>query len=228
MNRILILLVLLIVPSTALAGKLTYDLLKYTAPAPFNKVAWKKDLKKEKNSVSWSSFDNKAGTYCQVFIMNSVLSKGDIESDFESEWTNLVVPYGAKDPPQRTEVVEDDGWKVTAGVGTFAWDTGTSVVMLTTISGYDRAISIVGLMNTSDYVPAIQALLSSIEMVKPKKATTASRTPNTTRTAVQETAKAPAKPAKGGAAKPAALQGYMNYNPITKTWQWQVRYPPPQ
>ena len=226
MNRILILLVLLIVPSTAFAGKVTYDLLKYSAPAPFNKVAWKKDLKKDKNSVSWSSFDNKAGTYCQVFIMNSVLSKGDIEADFESEWASLVVPYGVKEAPQRTEVVEDDGWKVTAGVGTFAWDNGTSVVMLTTISGYDRAISIVGLMNTADYVPAIQALLGSIEMVKPTKATTASRTPNTPRVAVRE--KSAAKPAKGGAAKPAALQGYMNYNPITKTWQWQVRYPPPQ
>jgi hypothetical protein len=29
-----------------------------------------------------------------------------------------------------------------------------------------------------------------------------------------------------GNAKPAALQGYMDYNPITRTWTWKLRYPP--
>jgi hypothetical protein len=29
-----------------------------------------------------------------------------------------------------------------------------------------------------------------------------------------------------GTENPAALQGYMDYNPFTKSWTWKVRYPP--
>ena len=42
--------------------------------------------------------------------------------------------------------------------------------------------------------------------------------------------RAPAKPAApvdNNKAQPTALQGYMEYNPFTKSWTWKVRYPPP-
>jgi hypothetical protein len=74
-------------------------------------------------------------------------------------------------------------------------------------------VSIVAVTNNQDYLPAVQALLGSVEMIKPKAGTT-----TTTK----------AKPAASKeAAKPAALQGYMEYSPFTKTWTWKVRYPPP-
>ncbi|MDB4962404.1 MAG: hypothetical protein JWP01_2403 [Myxococcales bacterium] len=211
MNRILILLALLIVPSTATAGKLTYDLVRYTAPAPWKKVAWIKNIKKVNDVVSWTMTDKKTGTYCQIFIFASIPSEGDITADFDSEWKTTIVPYGVKEAPQMTDAAEEDGWTVKAGVGTFAFDGGTSIAMLTTVSGHDRVTSIVAVMSSEDYVPAVQALLGSVEMQKPKTTTSA-----------------PTKSSSKGTAKPAALQGYMNYNPITKTWQWQLRYPPPQ
>lgn len=215
-NRLLLLLALLLLsPSIAQAEKkVTYDLVTFTPPAPYKKTAWVKDIKKQKNSTSYTMTDKAAGTYCQIFILRSRASKGDLTADFEAEWKDIVVAsYGVKDPPQMTDAAEQDGWTVKAGVATFAFANGTSIAMLTTLSGYDRAVSIVAVTSGQEYAGAIQDLLGSVEMKKPA-------------VAAKSTAKTPAKGTAKGTAKPQALQGYMDYNPITKSWTWKVRYPP--
>lgn len=78
--------------------------------------------------------------------------------------------------------------------------------MLTTITGYNRTVSIVAVTNSDEFTPAIQSLLGSVKMNK------------------QVAAKAVAKPA-AKTAKPTALQGYMEYSPYTKTWTWRLRTP---
>lgn len=203
-----------IVPTTASAGKATYDLVNYAPPAPWKKVAWIKDIKKDKNNVSYTMTDKSNGTYCQIFIVRSTTSKGDVDADFESEWKAMIVgSYQGTSPPVITDTAEDDGWKVKAGVTTFEFNNGTSIAMLTTISGYDRAVSIIAVTSSQDYLPAIQALLGSIEMKKPPRSTSS-------------TSSTPAKSA-GKTAKPVALQGYMEYSPYTKSYTWKLRYPQP-
>jgi len=211
MKHLLCLLVVLVLtPKAAHAGKATFDLVRYTAPAPWKKSAWKKETEKEK--VIYTSTDPSNRTYCRIFIVKSTISKGDLDADFDSEWKDLILGnYKVTEPAQVTDAVEEDGWKVK--VGTFEFDGGTSIAMLTSISGYGRLVSIVAVTSSEDYLPAVQALLGSVEMVKPKTGTATATT---------------AKPASSkGAAKPAALQGYMEYSPFTKTWTWKVRYPPP-
>jgi len=214
----LCLLVLFVVsPATASAGKATYDLVSYTPPAPWKKVAWIKDIKKDKNNVSYTMTDKSNGTYCQIFIVRSTTSKGDVTADFESEWKTIIVgSYRVAEAPTLTDTAEEDGWKVKAGVSTFAFDKGTSIAMLTTISGYDRAISIVAVTSSQDYLPAVQAFLGSIEMKKP---------PASKASGPAESA---GKSASKGTAKPVALQGYMEYSPYTKSYTWKLRYPQPK
>ena len=190
-------------------GKTTFDLATFTPPAPWKNTAWLKDDAKA-DHVSYTSTDSETATYCQIFILRSATSKGDVTADFDSEWQNIVVKsYKVAEPAQVTEVVEENGWKAKGGIVAFAFDKGTSIAMLTTIRGYDRVMSIVAVTSGQDYLPAIQALLNSVKMTKPAAGTSP----------------AP-KPAGPEAAQPAALQGYMDYNPFTKSWTWKVRYPP--
>jgi hypothetical protein len=213
MKCLLVVCALFVLPASAFAEKATYDLVRYTAPAPWKKVAWKKDTK-QKNIVSYSSTDKSNGTYCQIFIVKSTTSKGDITADFDSEWKAIIVgSYAVKDPPTVTDAAAEDGWTVKAGAATFEFANGTSIALLTTISGYDRAVSIVAVTSNQDYLPAVQELLASVEMKKPAQAAPTASTP-----AAKDTTK--------GTAKPQALQGYMDYNPFTKSWTWKVRYPP--
>lgn len=206
-------------PAPAFAGKATYDLVRYTPPPPWKKVAWIKDIKKDENSVSYTMTDKSNGTYCQIFILRSTTSKGDVTADFENEWKTLIVGnYKVTDAPTLTDTVEDDGWTVKAGVATFAFDKGTSIAMLTTISGYNRAVSVVAVTSSQDYLPAVQALLGSIEMKIPPASAQPASPP----------AKSAGKPASKGTAKPVALQGYMEYSPYTKSYTWKLRYPQPK
>ena len=142
----------------------------------------------------------------------STTSKGDVVADFESEWQELVVKnYKPSSPARMTDAASENGWKVRAGIATFAFAGGTSIAMMTTLSGYNRAVSIVAVTSSRDYGPAIQDFLASVEMTRPAEplqvAKPAAKTPSET-------------------AKPRAVQGYMDYSPFTKTWTWKVRYPP--
>jgi hypothetical protein len=194
------------------AEKATFDLVRYTPPAPWKQAAWDKEV--TNTIVKYTSTDPSNGSYCQIAIVRSTASKNDLNADFDSEWNELIVKsYKDTQPATITDATEQDGWQVKAGVTTFAFDNGTSIAMLTTISGYGRVTSVIAVTSSADYMPAIQAFLGSVEMIKPNADPAATATP---------AAPSPAKEA----AKPAALQGYMEYNPFTKSWTWKVRYPP--
>lgn len=210
MKRLLLLVVLVLLPAPARADKkAVYDLIHYSPPAPWKKAAWKRD-DSVKNILSYTMTDKETKTYCQIFLIRSTTSKGDVDADFDSEWKELVVKqYKVTDPAQTTDTAEENGWKVKAGVATFAFSGGTSIAMLTTISGYTRATSIVAVTSHEQFAPAIQALLGSVELKRP---------PVTGTTAPKAKA--------NETAKPAALQGFMEYSPFTKTWTWKLRYPP--
>ena len=137
-----------------------------------------------------------------------------VDADFASEWQELVVKqYKTTAPAKVTDTAEENGWKVKSGVSTFAFSGGTSIAILTTISGYTRATSVVAVTSNEQFTKPIQELLASVELMRP---------PVTGAPATRPAANPPA----AQTAKPAALQGYMDYNPFTKSWTWKVRYPP--
>lgn len=205
MKNVLSIIVLCLSAPAAFAQKVTYDLIGYAPP-----VAWQREVK-ENTYVSYTSTNRQDGSYCQIFVLLGVSSKGSIAADFEHEWQNLVLKqYKVTQAPQITETKAEDGWRTKAGIAPFAFGDGTSMVMLTTITGYGRTASIVALTNSQDYSPAIQDLLASVEMRKPAVG-----------------ASAAANPAAKPTSKPTALQGYMDYSPFTKTWTWRLRQPPP-
>ena len=89
-------------------------------------------------------------------FVHSTTSQGDLDTDFASEWKSLVAPSGVTDPAQTTDPAEDNGWKAKGGVAAFPHDGGTSIAILTTMTGYDRTVSIVAMTNSEDYLPALQ------------------------------------------------------------------------
>jgi hypothetical protein len=162
MKKLLIMGICCTLAVTSLAQKETYDLVTYTPPN-----GWKKDVK-ENTYTSYIMTNNKKNTWCQVHIMLSVPSKGSLQQDFESEWQSLVVsPYHVKEPPRLTEPTMENGWQVKGGTAPFMFNNNNAIVMMTTMSGYNKAASIVTLTNSPDYNKEIQSFLESVEMKKP-------------------------------------------------------------
>ena len=208
MNRILLCAALCLSAATAFAERVSNDLLSYAAPPG----TWNKEVK-EKTYTSYSITNRAKGTYCQIFVLLGVASKGSLAADFDNDWkTSILTSYAVTSDPQLAESELGGGWRAKTGVASFAFNGAVSAAMLTTISGHGRTAAIVAVTNSDEFTPVIQDLLGSVQMNK-----------------VAADGKAPAKPAApvdNNKAQPTALQGYMEYNPFTKSWTWKVRYPP--
>ncbi|MFL5771990.1 MAG: hypothetical protein ACJ75F_02455 [Flavisolibacter sp.] len=143
------------------AQKEAYDLISFAPPQ-----GWKKEAKE--NVISYSITNNTTGSWCQIGVFKSTISKGSIAEDFESEWQELVIKtYKEVKPPETSQVEEMDRWKTQSGTASFVFNNKPAIVMLTTASGYNRCMSIIILTNSQDYLSQIETLLASVELVKP-------------------------------------------------------------
>ena len=142
----------------------TFDVITYTPPA-----GWKIEV--TPTLTSYSALNGRSNAWCRISIVKSTTGKGSLEADFQSEWRELIVRnFSPKDAPQLTEAQESNGWKIQAGIAKFVFNNAEAIAMLTTMSGYGRSASIVAVTNSEDYLKDIQALLASVELIKPETA----------------------------------------------------------
>lgn len=150
-----------VITVSAYAQKEIFDIISFTAPQGWDKAA--------KTSVNTYTIVNKQkGTWCQIGVYSSTTSKGDIAQDFESEWQELIVKqYKTTEAPQVTDIPEADGWKIKSGGAKFIFNNADALALLTTFSGYGKAVSIIAATNTQDYITDLQNLIASVELSKP-------------------------------------------------------------
>jgi hypothetical protein len=148
-------------PTAVCAQKQTFDLVIYSAPA-----GWQKDV--TANAISYTTVNKNNNTWCRINIVKSTGSKGSINQDFESEWQELIVKsYQPAEAPKPAAAKETRNWKTKAGAASFIFNGADAMVILTTMSGYDRCVSIVATTNSKDYIKNIDELLASVDMVTP-------------------------------------------------------------
>jgi hypothetical protein len=186
MKKLSSLFLLFLVPlfSSLAQQKGSFDIATFTAPDGWKEVSNTPDV------ISYAVTDNQTGSYCQIGIYRSTGSKGSVQSDFQSEWQDLIVKiYETTTSPELVPAASKNGWDAQGGVAPFTFSGSQSVAMLVTMSGYARRMSIVILTNTDGYQPQIESFLNSVELEKPASgsSTAASRNQN----AVQPKATAP-------------------------------------
>src|SRR5690349_5864220 len=175
MKRILILIVCWLIMEQCYAQKETYEFVSFTPPK-----GWTKEVKPN-TCTTYTITNNKKKSYCQINIMLSGDSKGGINEDFESEWQGLIVKsYKVTDSAQAIVDTSENGWNVRAGMAQFIFNNEKAVAMLTTMSGYNKTVSIVTVTNSQDYLNSIQSFLGSVELKVPD---TSSRVTNVTNAA---------------------------------------------
>jgi hypothetical protein len=166
MKKIICLSILFISVANTFAQKEVFDIVNYTPPNN-----WQKDV--TENNTSYTFVNKKNNSWCRINIVKSTTSKGSIEQDFESEWQELVVKsYQPTEAPQLNEVQEADGWKIKAGGAKFTFNNSDAMAMLTTISGFNRCVSIVATTNSQEYLKDIETFLSSVDLQKPETVST--------------------------------------------------------
>lgn len=144
------------------AQERTFDRTKYAVPA-----GWKEEVMDD--VVSYTGFNDQTGSWCQLAIYKSVESKGNVEADFASEWEQLIVKSNdMKSGPVKSEVTEDDGWKVVAASGTATFDNAHMDIIHIVISGYNICVSIVIRSNSLNaYTTDVDKFVESVNVIKP-------------------------------------------------------------
>jgi hypothetical protein len=139
----------------------TFDITTFIQPA-----GWGKEIKDF--AVSFVKTDAQTQGWCRVTVYKSINSSGNSVTDFNSEWNSLIT----KNYPDATlptpEATTEDGWTSQAGVSKFQFNNQESYGLLTTVSGYEKEVSIVVLMNNDEFMHTVETFLASLDLQKPK------------------------------------------------------------
>jgi hypothetical protein len=146
--------------SSAFAQTETYDIITYTTPSGWMKIP-------EKNALTFIAPGNTDGVFCIITIYQSISTTGLISSDFSNAWRDLVESKLNIPEPAQIETSEKSGWTTQTGPANFLLKGVPAVAVLTTIGGFNKAISILVLTNDPSYLNDIESFYSTIGMIRP-------------------------------------------------------------
>ncbi len=158
----------------------TFDIVSYAIPK-----GWKKET--TNSGVTFTTTNNRTGDWCMITVYKSMNSSGNLTTDFDHEWNELVTKAYPNTEKPTPVLVTQDGWSVQSGLGNFTWQSRQSVILLNVISGYGRVTSVTVTTNTKTYQTEAEQFLDSIEMQKPESETTVPSEPMTMQTMVSNT-----------------------------------------
>lgn len=162
MKYLSVLLSLLAFNFNSLGQQETFDIITYTPP---------KDWKKESNDtyVAFTHIDQVKKSWCQLGVYKSVVSKGSIEADFDSEWQDLVVAHNTiVSGPQKDPVKESGGWKSQTAAAKITKNGADMFVVIRVFSGYNTCMSIMAKSNDANYFPAIEQFSAGLALKRPE------------------------------------------------------------
>jgi len=148
----------------------TFDIATFTPPQ-----GWKRES--VDFAASYIITNNKTGGWCRVAIYKSIGSSGDPLVDFKSEWNNLAAKDHEGIITPTPETTLEDGWTANSGVGKFIWQQKDAFILLNTISGYGKVLSITVTMNSDEFMKDVEKFLNSLELVKPEGQVVTSNVP---------------------------------------------------
>lgn len=153
--------IFLCIPQTAVAQSEKLGIVTYTPPLGWNKT------QTQPNVIAFSIRNQTTGAFCIITLYGATPGTGNPQSDFARDWNKLVVQtMNAEANPQTASEEAGDGWTGIGGGGAVELGGTKGIAFLTVISGFGKAISVLGVTNDQAYVPQFQTFITGIEMDK--------------------------------------------------------------
>lgn len=172
-QSILFFILLFLLATSCLAQKTIFDIASFTEPA-----AWKKA--DAGGVVVYTGIDNSKGRLCILSIYKSTSGSGDPNTDFVREWdTKVVKKFGCSSTPQIQNGDPKSGWQSHIGVDTFSQKGRKMMVILTTLTGINKTISLLAITNDKSYISDLDNFYKSLEIINPQPADNNTGTPTT-------------------------------------------------
>jgi hypothetical protein len=140
----------------------TYDVFTYTEPN-----GYKKETKKA--SIVYTKTDTKTGTFCMISLFPQTQSKGNIVTDFNSDWAALVAtPLNVKDVPKADNSAAISGWQTYSGGANFELNETTSMALLTNAKKDNVVVSVLVITNAKNFLKDADTFFDNLKLSKPK------------------------------------------------------------
>lgn len=154
------------VPQAVFCQAEQMDIVQHTAPEGWARTP--KDF-----GVVFSDVNERSGTFCILTVYASETPAGDAQRIFADKWTELIVkPFNAPAAIQ-TETEKANGRTTTAGASKVMLEDGEAFALLTVVSGFGKAVSVVAIFNDQSYLTHLETFLNGIELDKPAAASIA-------------------------------------------------------
>lgn len=155
MNRLFFLIMLTSFATFVSAQKQTFDIATFTTPNGWTE-------KQEEDKISYSRIDG--GSWAQMAIYKSSASSGNIESDFDKDWNELVAGNKTISSPEKTKPKTAEGWTVMSGSGIWQYNGTNVATILTTYSNGQTCISILCNATAKPYLKEYKELIVSLDL----------------------------------------------------------------
>lgn len=134
-----------------------FDIVSFTPP-----VGWIKETGKE--FIAYTKVNETNGEYARILLYASEPATGNVDTDFDTEWLELVNPN--YNPGAFTEVSTSnykEGWVAKIGVAPFKYKNKNHAVVLNMLIKNKIKMSNVFITNTTTYQPDFENFGSSLE-----------------------------------------------------------------
>ncbi|MBO9657928.1 MAG: hypothetical protein J7527_03810 [Chitinophagaceae bacterium] len=158
--RIFTILLAIIFSLTLAAQKKAFDIVKYNAPS-----GWKEEL--TESYIAYSKTSN--GTWGQLAVYKSTVSKGDIEADLDNEWNAVVLALHAVENDEKTAAKTANGWTVISRSGNWKYNGATVGTILTVYSDGRKCISLLCNATAEGYLKEFVQMTQSVEVAPAAK-----------------------------------------------------------
>lgn len=141
------------------AQKESLGAVKYTPPKGWTKT-------QKENVVTFSEINEATGKFCLITLYGVTAGTGTPERDFAATWNDRVVKILSAEANPKTEAVNAEGWTLTLGGSQIDFQGNKALAFLSVVSGYGKAVSVLGILSDDTYLPQLQAFVGSIEVDK--------------------------------------------------------------
>lgn len=134
-----------------------FDIVSYSAPKGWTKEAGN-------DFIAYTIVNNSANEYARILIFKSLPGTGNVNSDFDVEWKELVqLNYNPGEFINTSVTDYKDGWVSKIGVAPFKYQNANHVAVLLTQVKAETKMSFIFITNTTAYQTVFEDFGSSLE-----------------------------------------------------------------
>jgi hypothetical protein len=168
--KLLLFLLVSTIAISSFAQQKTFDIVSYTAPTNWTEQTGG-------GNISYSRIDG--SSWAQIAIYARRQSDGDINTDFDKDWKELVATGKTISAPDKTGPKTSDGFMVMSGSGVWQYKGANVASILTVYSNKNICIAVLCNTTAQPYAKEYKNLISSINLEEAKATQKSSSSQNT-------------------------------------------------